>query len=170
MMMMSMSMSMNMSKSTVLLLLRSRPVSATSVRLLSATTATATTSAALKESYEHVQVERQPAGVGLIRLHRPQALNALSDALFQDLMHAATALDQDESIGCLVLTGSSKAFAAGADIAEMKDRTFAFTYQKNMFAEWADFTRVSKPVIAAVNGFCLGGGCELVRSYYCSRG
>ena len=69
-------------------------------------------------------------GVGLIRLHRPKALNALSDALFDDLIHAATALNQDDAIGCLVLTGSPKAFAAGADISEMKDRTFDFAYQK----------------------------------------
>jgi 1,4-dihydroxy-2-naphthoyl-CoA synthase len=95
-------------------------------RLLS-TSATTTT---LKDSYEYVQVEQTESGVGLIRLHRPKAMNALSDALFQDLIHAATALDQDDSVGCLVLTGSTKAFAAGADIAEMKDRTFDYTYKK----------------------------------------
>jgi enoyl-CoA hydratase len=84
----------------------------------------------LKDSYEYIQVEQKESGVGLIRLHRPKAMNALSDALFQDLIHAATALDQDDSVGCLVLTGSTKAFAAGADIAEMKDRTFDYTYKK----------------------------------------
>jgi len=83
----------------------------------------------LKDSYENVQVEVLDQ-VGLIRLHRPKALNALSDALFADLIHAARALDQKEEIGCLVLTGSTKAFAAGADISEMKDRTFDYTYQK----------------------------------------
>lgn len=121
---------------------------------------TRTTSALLKESYEHVQVE-QIDRVGLVRLHRPKALNALCDALFADLLHATTALDADDSIGCLVLTGSAKAFAAGADISEMQHRTFTEAYQDNLFAEWADLARVSKPVIAAVNGYALGGGCEL---------
>jgi hypothetical protein len=90
----------------------------------------ASASTTLKDSYEYIQVEQKESGVGLIRLHRPKAMNALSDALFQDLIHAATALDQDDSVGCLVLTGSTKAFAAGADIAEMKDRTFDYTYKK----------------------------------------
>jgi 1,4-dihydroxy-2-naphthoyl-CoA synthase len=94
-------------------------------RLLSTSAPTA-----LKNSYKNIQVEQKEPGVGLIRLHRPKAMNALSDALFQDLIHAATALDQDDSVGCLVLTGSTKAFAAGADIAEMKDRTFDYTYKK----------------------------------------
>ena len=84
----------------------------------------------LRDSYEFVQVDRRAdVGVGVIVLHRPQALNALCDGLFADLLHAATALDQDDAIGCLVLTGSIKAFAAGADIAEMKDRTFAHAYK-----------------------------------------
>jgi hypothetical protein len=80
----------------------------------------------LKDSYEHVLAEKKENGtVGLITLHRPSALNALSEALFTDLLHAAKAFDQDEQIGCLVLTGSTKAFAAGADIKEMSDITFA---------------------------------------------
>ncbi|EEC43232.1 hydratase enyol-coa hydratase [Phaeodactylum tricornutum CCAP 1055/1] len=111
---------------------------------------------------ESTAVETKPdLGVGLIRLHRPKALNALCDALFDDLIHAATALDQDDAIGCLVVTGSTKAFAAGADISEMQTRTFEYAYRTNMFSEWAKFTNVSKPTIAAVNGFALGGGCEL---------
>jgi 1,4-dihydroxy-2-naphthoyl-CoA synthase len=97
-------------------------------RLLSTLAAGSPTS--LKSSYDYIQVEQKESGVGLIRLHRPKAMNALSDALFQDLIHAATALDQDDSVGCMVLTGSAKAFAAGADIAEMKDRTFDYTYKK----------------------------------------
>ena len=85
----------------------------------------------LKTSYKNVQVDVvDDKGVGLIRLHRPKALNALSDALFADLIHAARALDSDDKIGAMVLTGSTKAFAAGADISEMKDRDFAYTYQK----------------------------------------
>lgn len=80
-------------------------------------------------SYENIQVEIRQESVGLIRLHRPKALNALSDALFADLIHAAKAFDADDKIGCMVVTGSSKAFAAGADISEMQDRTFDQAYQ-----------------------------------------
>ena len=124
-------------------------------------TATIRDFSAWKErDYEFVRVE-QRGGVGLVTLHRPKALNALCDALFDDLLHATTAMDQDDGIGCLVLTGSKKAFAAGADISEMKDRDFAHAYGRNMFAGWADVTRASKPIIAAVNGYALGGGCEL---------
>lgn len=91
-------------------------------RTLSTTTATTHT-------YENIQVQVLQNSVGLIRLHRPKALNALSDALFADLIHAAKAFDADDAIGCMVITGSSKAFAAGADISEMKDRTFDQAYQ-----------------------------------------
>lgn len=88
--------------------------------------------ATLQDSYEHIQVDATyfDKGVGVITLNRPKALNALCDALFVDLIHAAKALDQDDAIGCLVLTGAGKAFAAGADIAEMKDRTFDYAYKK----------------------------------------
>ncbi|KAL7556356.1 hypothetical protein ACA910_006284 [Epithemia clementina (nom. ined.)] len=114
----------------------------------------------LKDAYEFVLVEKRDQ-VGLVTLNRPRALNALCDGLFDDLIHACRALDHDDGIGCMVLTGSKKAFAAGADISEMKDKTFAHAYQKNMFSAWADVTKISKPIIAAVNGYALGGGCEL---------
>ncbi len=86
----------------------------------------------LKESYEYIQVDATThPGVAIVTLHRPKALNALCDGLFADLIHAATALDKNyDDIGCIVLTGSTKAFAAGADISEMKDRTFDFAYTK----------------------------------------
>jgi hypothetical protein len=83
----------------------------------------------LQDSYEYINVEKKDGGVGVITLNRPKALNALCDDLFADLVHAGKALDADNEIGCMVLTGSTKAFAAGADISEMKDRTFDYAYQ-----------------------------------------
>jgi len=137
--------------------------------LATATTTAATTrsmsssTTALKPSYENIQVElHHDDTVALVRLHRPKALNALSDGLFDDLLHATTALDDRyDDVGCMVLTGSSKAFAAGADISEMKDKEFDEAYGTNMFARWNDVSKLKKPIVAAVSGFCLGGGCEL---------
>ena len=117
---------------------------------------------ALRESYEYIIASKKYDGkVGLIELNRPEALNALSDALFEDLVHASKSMDSDPEVGCLVITGNEKVFAAGADIAEMKDRDYAYAYKTNMFAGWADIAKLKKPTIAAVNGFALGGGCEL---------
>lgn len=98
--------------------------------------------------------------VGLIRLNRPQALNALCDQLMAELGHQLLAFDADAAIGAIVITGSEKAFAAGADIKEMKDRNYPDVLLHDFVAPWETVLRVRKPVIAAVAGFALGGGCE----------
>jgi enoyl-CoA hydratase len=111
-------------------------------------------------SYENIIVETR-GRVGLVRLNRPQALNALNRALLQELGEAVDAFDADDKIGCMVITGSDKAFAAGADIKEMADKTFIEAFLGNLAATWDRVAHVRKPVIAAVAGFALGGGCEL---------
>ncbi len=111
-------------------------------------------------SYENIVVETR-GKVGLIRLNRPQALNALTRALMHDLTRALDAFEADANIGCMVITGSDKAFAAGADIKEMADKTFADAFLGDFAATWDRAATVRKPVIAAVAGFALGGGCEL---------
>jgi enoyl-CoA hydratase len=111
-------------------------------------------------TYANVIVETHGA-VGLIKLNRPQALNALSSALMADLDAALEAFEADPAIGAIVLTGSEKAFAAGADIKEMQDKTFADAFLGDFISKWERLTRVRKPVVAAVAGFALGGGCEI---------
>ncbi len=110
--------------------------------------------------YETLLVEQRGA-VTLITLNRPQALNALNSQVLADLIAATAAFDADDSQGCAVVTGSEKAFAAGADIKEMQAQGFADMYGHNFFAGWEKFTATRKPIIAAVAGFALGGGCEL---------
>ncbi len=111
-------------------------------------------------TYDTILVERRDA-VTLVTLNRPQALNALNTAVLADLIAAFAAYDADTSQRCLVLTGSEKAFAAGADIKEMQDQGFASMYASNFFAGWERVTATRKPWIAAVSGFALGGGCEV---------
>lgn len=110
--------------------------------------------------YNTILVEQRGA-VTLVTLNRPQALNALNSEVLRELIAAFAAYDADEGQRCLVLTGSEKAFAAGADIKEMSSQDFADMYSSNFFAGWEQVTATRKPWIAAVSGFALGGGCEV---------
>ncbi|KAG6886297.1 hypothetical protein C0993_006707 [Termitomyces sp. T159_Od127] len=111
--------------------------------------------------YNHILVSRPEPAVALVTLNRPKALNALSSPLFLELNQAFREADGDPSVSAIVLTGSEKAFAAGADIKEMKDLEFADAYKNRFLENWAEMTRIRKPIIAAVSGYALGGGCEL---------
>ena len=111
-------------------------------------------------TYANIIVETK-GKVGVIRLNRPQALNALNAALMAELAEAVTAFEADVHVGCLLITGSEKAFAAGADIKEMAEKSYIDVYLGNFAADWDAVARARKPVIAAVAGFALGGGCEL---------
>ncbi|HLJ69909.1 MAG TPA: enoyl-CoA hydratase [Roseiarcus sp.] len=109
----------------------------------------------------HTIIVETHGKVGLVRLNRPQALNALNARLIEELGQALKGFEADSAIGAIVLTGSEKAFAAGADIKEMSGKTYMEAYLENFIGEWQALADTRKPVIAAVAGFALGGGCEL---------
>ena len=109
---------------------------------------------------EHIIVETK-GRVGIVQLNRPQALNALNWALIGELKAAVDAFEADANIGCIVITGSDKAFAAGADIKEMSTKSYLDAFMGDFVADWDRVAHARKPVIAAVAGFALGGGCEL---------
>lgn len=113
-------------------------------------------------SYEMIKLNTSAGkNVALIELNRPKALNALCDQLMRELNTCLRSLQEDREVRAIVLTGSERAFAAGADIKEMGSKTFSDVAQSNMLGFWSDLTSIRKPIIAAVNGFALGGGCEL---------
>ncbi|MFC9251855.1 enoyl-CoA hydratase [Amycolatopsis thailandensis] len=111
--------------------------------------------------YETITVERPTDRVALITLNRPKALNALNLRVMREVTEAAAGLGEDPEVGAIVLTGSAKAFAAGADIKEMQPQSFSDVYAADWFAGWDALSRVRVPLIAAVSGYALGGGCEL---------
>jgi enoyl-CoA hydratase len=113
-------------------------------------------------TYEAITVRTEADKVGIVTLNRPKQLNALNDQLMDELGQALKAFDADPAIGCIIVTGSEKAFAAGADIAAMARYTFTDVYKNDFITRnWETMRSVRKPVIAAVSGFALGGGCEL---------
>lgn len=111
-------------------------------------------------SFETILVETR-GKVGLVTLNRPKALNALNLQLMDEVVKAAQAFEANAGVGAIIITGSEKAFAAGADIKQMQPLTYVDAYQMNLFAGWDALLRIRKPIIAAVAGYALGGGCEL---------
>lgn len=119
-------------------------------------------SASTRMSYEHIQVSEPKPGVGQVTLNRPKALNALSTPLITELNEALLKFNASDNVASIILTGSEKAFAAGADIKEMAPLTFSQAYRNSFIESWSDLTtQIKKPIIAAVSGHALGGGCEL---------
>ena len=112
------------------------------------------------KQFENILVDQKDR-VATITLNRPKALNALSSAMEKEVVEAVEELDSDPGVGCIIITGSEKAFAAGADIKEMKDKTYPGIYLERFFHDWKRLTAARTPIIAAVSGFALGGCCEL---------
>lgn len=114
----------------------------------------------MDEPYANLIVSPQER-VGIVQLNRPQALNALNSELMNELVRALQAFDADDSIGCIVVTGSEKAFAAGADIKQMANASVVEMMGSSFIDYWDAVQHIAKPIVAAVSGYCLGGGCEL---------
>jgi enoyl-CoA hydratase/carnithine racemase len=116
-----------------------------------------------ESSYSTILVSKrgEKKNVGFVQFNRPKALNALNTPLITELISALKNFQADDQVGCIVLTGNEKSFAAGADIKEMNSMSFQRHYKEKYLDFWADITRINKPIIAAVNGYALGGGCEL---------
>src|SRR5690606_26169831 len=112
------------------------------------------------QGYTHI-LASVDQGVGLIRLNRPQVLNALNAELMSELVDALSRMDEDDDVRCIVITGNERAFAAGADIGEMAEASLVDMYTRDNLSRWDRVRRIKKPIIAAVNGYALGGGCEL---------
>jgi enoyl-CoA hydratase len=112
-------------------------------------------------AYENILVENPALGVGLVRMNQPRAFNSLSGALMGELMSALDEMDADPSLGCMIITGTNRVFAAGADIKEMAGVMPAELIAKNFIGRWERLRALHRPVIAAVSGYALGGGCEL---------
>ena len=112
-------------------------------------------------TFQYILSETPASGVGLVRINRPDALNALNSQVVDEIFTALETFDHDASIGCMVLTGSERAFAAGADIKEMEGRDTVGMLTSDQLTDWSRMAKIGKPVIAAVSGWALGGGCEL---------
>lgn len=112
-------------------------------------------------TYELILIETPAPGVGVVRINRPDALNALNGQVTREIFDALDAFDRDESVGCIILTGSDKAFAAGADIKQMANTDAVTMMMGKDFTDWTRLRRVTKPIIAAVSGWALGGGSEM---------
>jgi len=114
----------------------------------------------MSTKYKTILVDRHDK-VLLITLNRPEAMNAINHALSNEVIEVCVEADKDESVGCIVITGSEKVFAAGADIKEMQSKTYAEVLEQNFLAEWEPVANIRTPIIAAVAGYALGGGCEI---------
>jgi enoyl-CoA hydratase len=110
--------------------------------------------------YQNILVTTEP-GYAIVQFNRPEVLNALNRKLMEELVEALEALDNDDDVRCIIITGNEKSFAAGADIKEMADASAVEMLMRDMFARWDRIRKIKKPLIAAVSGFALGGGCEL---------